>query len=347
MIDWDTLGFNYSPTNGIVYSHCIDGIWEEPSVSEDFRIELHPFAGILHYSQSCFEGLKVFRGVDGKVRMFRPERNAARMADSARYLDMPYPGTDLFIEMCIRCVEYNFEHIPPHEAAASSLYLRPVLFGINSQLGIHSARDVMFIVMSSPVSTYSGAERLSTQKAIISRNYDRASAFGSGRYKLGANYAQSLKAYSTAHAAGYDELLFLDSATKTSIEEFGSSNFFAIRGNSYITPSSNSVLPSITNDCLRRVASDMGMDVQVRPIPLSEMDTFEEVNSCGTAVVISPIGILDDRPYLESPILTRRYTFGDPRRCGPVSEKLYHKIIGIQKGLEEDVYGWCKVLDIS
>ncbi len=347
MIDWDNLGFNYSPTNAIVYSRCINGVWEKPSVSADFKIELHPFAGILHYSQSCFEGLKVFNGVDNKIRLFRPESNARRMAESARYLDMPYPSEELFIDMCIRCVEYNLEHIPPNQAMASSLYLRPVLFGINAQLGIQSAMDVMFIVMSSPVSTYSGAERLSTQRAILARDYDRASTFGSGKYKIGANYAQSLKAYNIAHAAGYDELLFLDSATKSTIEEFGSSNFFAIRGNSYITPFSNSVLPSITNDCLRCVAKDMGMDVQLRPIPLIEMETFEEVNSCGTAVVISPIGVLDDRPSLESPYLTRRYTFGNPRRCGPVSEKLYYKIVGIQRGMEEDVYGWCRELDIN
>ncbi len=344
-IDWSKLSFSYTPTRALVYSRCIDGKWETPVVTEDFNICLSSFAGIFHYAPSCFEGLKAFRGVDGKIRLFRPDKNAKRMADSATYLDMPFPSEEMFINMCVQCVKENIDYLPPYEASGASLYLRPALFGINPQLGIHSARDVMFVVMCSPVGTYSGEKSLCPGNAVISRNYDRASTFGSGCYKLGANYAQSLHAYNIAHNTGYRELLFLDSATKTTIEEFGSSNFFAIKGNTYITPRSGSVLPSITNNSLRKVAADMGMNVEVRPIKVEELADFDEVNSCGTAVVITPICSIDDKPQLECEEASRHYTFGSPDKCGAVSEKLYNRIIGIQKGLEEDTHNWCLFVD--
>ena len=337
-IDYSKRSFNYYPTNAIVYSKCIDGRWSKPVVSEDFNLSVHCFAGVFHYAPSCFEGLKAFRGVDGRVRLFRPDENAARMESSAHYLDMPAPYLELFLDMCVMCVQANWEFIPPYESGAS-LYLRPVLFGYNPQLGIHSAKDVMFVVRASGVGTYSGARSLVPGTAVISRNYDRAATYGSGGYKLGTNYAQSLHAYNLAHRMGYRELLFLDSATHSHIEEFGSSNFFGIKHGCYITPNSPSVLPSITNKSLRRIALEFGLKVERRTIFIDELETFEEVNSCGTAVVITPICRIDDKEGLESATITREYKY--PETCGPISEKLYNRMIGIQKGLEEDTYGWC------
>lgn len=338
-IDYSKRSFSYYPTNAIVYATCIDGKWSAPVVTNDFNLSLHCFAGVFHYASCCFEGLKVFRGVDGRVRMFRADENQKRMKSGADYLDMPAPPMDLFMDMCIRCVQENWEYIPPYESASASLYLRPVLFGYNPQLGIHSADDAMFVVMASGVGTYSGAKSLLPGTAVISRNYDRAATFGSGGYKLGANYAQSLHAYNIAHRLGYRELLFLDSATHTHIEEFGSSNFFAIKGNSYVTPDSSSVLPSITNKSLRKVAEEFGLKVERRTVYVEELESFDEVNSCGTAVVITPICRIDDKPALEDGTVTREFKYAD--ECGPVSRKLYDRIIGIQKGLDEDTYGWC------
>ena len=323
----------------MVYSRCIDGKWERPVVTEDFNIPLNSFAGVFHYAPACFEGLKAFRGADGRIRLFRPDMNSKRMADSAAYLDMPSPSEEMFIDMCITCVKENLDYLPPYEASSASLYLRPALFGINPQLGIHSASDVMFVVMCSPVGTYSGAKSLCPGTAVLSRNYDRASAHGSGCYKLGANYAQSLHAYNIAHKAGYRELLFLDSATKTTIEEFGSSNFFGIKHGCYVTPNSPSVLPSITNKSLRKIAEEFGLKVERRTIFIDELETFEEVNSCGTAVVITPISRIDDKITLESGTITREYKYAD--ECGPVSRKLYNRMVNIQKGIEDDPYGWC------
>ena len=337
-IDYSKRSFNYYPTNGIVYSKCVDGRWSKPVVTNDFNFSLHCFAGVFHYAPSCFEGLKAYRGVDDRVRLFRPDENAKRMASSATYLDMPAPNLELFLDMCVMCVHENWEYIPSYESGAS-LYLRPVLFGINPQLGIKSAKDVMFAVMASAVGTYSGGKSLMPVTAVISRNYDRAATYGSGGYKLGANYAQSLHAYNLAHKMGYKELLFLDSATHSHIEEFGSSNFFGIKHGCYITPNSPSVLPSITNKSLRKVAEEIGLKVERRTIFLDELETFEEVNSCGTAVVITPLSRIDDKVTLESGTITREYKYGE--ECGPISQMLYNRIVGIQKGLEEDTYGWC------
>ena len=191
----------------------------------------------------------------------------------------------------------------------------------------------------------SGAKALLPGTAVISRNYDRAATYGSGGYKLGANYAQSLHAYNLAHNLGYRELLFLDTATHTHIEEFGSSNFFAIKDNTYITPDSHSVLPSITNKSLRTVAEEFGLKVERRKVFVEELAGFEEVNSCGTAVVITPICSIDDKETLEGDKILHTYKIGNPEQCGPVSEKLYRRIIGIQKGMEEDTYGWCLFVD--
>ena len=337
-IDYSKRSFNYYPTNAIVFAKCIDGRWTKPEVTPDFNFSLHCFAGVFHYAPSCFEGLKAYRGVDGRVRLFRPDENAKRMQSSATYLDMPAPTMEMFIDMCVMCVQANWEHIPSYESGAS-LYLRPVLFGINPQLGIKSAKDVMFAVMASGVGTYSGGKSLTAVSAVMSRNYDRAATYGSGGYKLGANYAQSLHAYNLAHKMGYRELLFLDSATHSHIEEFGSSNFFGIKHGCYITPNSPSVLPSITNKSLRKVAEEFGLKVERRTIFVDELETFEEVNSCGTAVVITPISRIDDKATLESGTITREYKYSET--CGPISEKLYNRIVGIQKGLEEDTYGWC------
>ena len=343
-IDFSKRSFAYYPTEAIVIAKYVDGKWGKPEVTDNFNLSVHCFAGTFHYAPECFEGLKVYRGVDNKVRMFRPDENAKRMQSSATYLDMAYPSEEMFIEMCKMCVYANWRFIPPYESGAS-LYLRPVLFGSNPQLGIRSATDVTFVVMCSPVGTYSGAKALMPGTAVLSRDYDRAAVYGSGHYKLGANYAQSLHAYNLAHKLGYRELLFLDTATHTHIEEFGSSNFFGIKNRTYITPDSGSVLPSITNKSLRTVAADMGLKVEMRKVYVEELAEFEEVNSCGTAVVITPICEIDDKPALESEEITRKYFIGSPDNCGPVSRELYNTIVGIQKGLIPDKYGWIVFLE--
>ena len=341
-LEWGKMSFSYTKTDYIVYSTFKDGKWSAPVLSSDFNIALSAYAGVLHYGSSCFEGLKAFRGVDGKVRLFRPEENAKRMIRSAEFLDLPAPSIEQFVEMCVMAVKANAEYIPPYESTAS-LYLRPLLIGSNPQLGIRSSVESTFIVMASPVGTYSGDKILVPGTAVVGRNHDRAAPNGSGSYKIGANYAQSLHPYNIAHKQGYRELLFLDASTQSLIEEFGSSNFFAIKGNTYITPNSHSVLPSITNASLRTVAQDLGMKVEMREIPLVELDSVDEVNSCGTAVVITPICRIDDKIRLEDELPSHVYKFTE--ECGVKSRALYDQIIGIQKGTLDDRFGWTMFVD--
>ena len=343
-LDWSSLGFKYRQTNRIIVSCFKDGEWSQPVASDDFDFHFSAFAGVFHYANSCFEGLKAFRGVDGKVRIFRPDENAKRIQRSGSHLDMAVPSEELFLDMCVRCVKENIDFLPPYGYGAS-MYLRPVLIGMNPQLGIASSNEVIFAVMCAPVGTYSGAKILTPATAVIARNYDRAAPNGTGQFKLSANYATSLHPYNMAHRQGFGELLFLDPSTHTKIDEFGSSNFLAIKGNSYVTPLSDSVLPSITNKTLQAVAADFGMKVEKRVVPVEELAEFDEVNACGTAVVITPVCKVFDKQRLEDEKAVKVYEIPSGDECGKVSRKLYDRIRAIQDGREEDTHGWNLILD--
>ena len=337
-IDWSKLTFSYTKTNTILCCSYKDGKWGEIESHTDDNITISSFAGALHYSVECFEGLKAFRGKDGKIRLFRPEENAARLQRSAKFLGIAQPSTELFIEMCERAVRENLDFLPPYGSWAS-LYLRPTLIGSNPQLGVQSSKDCLFMMLCSPVGAYTGGN-LEPIKVVIARNYDRAAPNGCGCYKLGGNYAASLCSFNLAHEQGYKAVLYLDPATKTYIDEFNSSNFFAIKGNTYVTPKSDSILPSITNKSLEQAAKYLGMDVERRPVPVEELATFEEAGECGTAVVITPVYQIDDKPFLESDQVTS-YCYGPADRCGEKSLRPYKFITGIQYGETEDPSGRC------
>ena len=340
-MDWSKLTFSYTKTNTLLCSYFRNGEWTPVESHTEDDIKMSAFAGALHYSIECFEGLKAFRGKDGSIRLFRPEENAKRMQRSADFLGIEAPSIEMFVDMCIQCVQENIEFLPPFEATGASLYLRPTLIGYNPQLGVQSSKECMFMVLCSPVGAYVGGA-LDAIDVVIARNYDRAAPNGSGSFKVGGNYACSLKSLNIAHEQGYKAVLYLDPATKTHIDEFNSSNFFAIKGNKYITPKSDSILPSITNMSLETVAAHLGMEVERRPVPVEELSTFEEVGECGTAVVITPVHKLVDKPFLESTEETV-YTYGDGT-CGPKSLELYKFITGLQKGEIEDPFGWVKVI---
>ena len=341
-IDWSKLTFSYTKTNTILKTEYKNGAWTPvASLTEDY-LHFSAYAGALHYAIECFEGLKAFRGKDGRIRMFRPEENAKRLQRSAKYLGIEAPSTELFIEMCERCIKENEEFLPPYEATGASLYLRPTLIGSNPQLGVQSSKESTFMVLCSPVGAYVGGA-LDAVDVVIARNYDRAAPNGSGSFKVGGNYACSLYSLNVAHEQGYKAVLYLDPSTKTKIDEFNSSNFFAIKGNRYITPKSDSILPSITNMSLETVAAHLGMEVERREVLVDELSTFEEVGECGTAVVITPVHKLVDKPFLESAEETV-YTYGDGK-CGPKSLRLYKFITELQKGDIEDPFGWVHFVD--
>jgi branched-chain amino acid aminotransferase len=342
-INWDNLGFAYRKTATILKCSYSNGAWGEIESLTDDNITISSFAGCLHYSIECFEGLKAFRGKDGKIRIFRPEENARRLQASAASLFIPAPSEELFISMCKRLVKENIDYLPPYGHNAS-LYIRPTLVGSNPQLGVKSSSEVTLYMLCSPVGAYVGGT-LQPCNAVIARNHDRAATYGTGRFKVGGNYAASLYALNIAHQQGYAAVLHLDPAQHKYIDEFNSSNFFGIHGNTYVTPLSDSILPSITNKSLVTVAEHLGMTVERRPVLVEEMEMFEEVGECGTAVVITPVSYIDDKCKLEDEKISKRYTFYSETECGPKSLKLYKMITGIQYGEIEDPFGWCTFVE--
>ena len=341
-IDWKSLGFDAYRTRTVVVSHYKDGKWSVPVNDESFNFCFDPFAQVLHYAVSCFEGLKAFRRKDGSISVFRPDQNAARIKRTADYLGMPCPDEEAFIGMCDECVRCNIEFLPPYGSGAS-MYLRPLLMGVHPQMKLAPYPEAVFAVMCAPVGSYHGAG-LKSCTAVIPGNYDRAAPKGSGSYKIGANYAATFKPYNIAHEQGYAELLYLNSSTREFVDEFGSSNFFGIKGNTYVTPLSDSVLPSITNKTLQQVAEDLGMKVEKRPIPVDELAEFDEVGGCGTAVVVTPLSRIDIKPVLEEPLVSREFRYCPGGKVGEVSTRLYKRITGIQTGELEDVHGWCHIV---
>ena len=291
-LDWANLSFGYMPTDYNVRCYYRNGKWGEIEVSSDEYIKLHMAATSLHYGQEAFEGLKAYRCPDGKVRVFRMEENAARLQSTCRGIVMPELPTELFCEMVKKVVRLNQEWIPPYESGAT-LYIRPLLIGTSAQVGVHPAQEYLFLILVTPVGPYFKGG-FSTNPYVIVRDHDRAAPLGTGTYKVGGNYAASLFANKKAHELGYACEFYLDAKEKKYIDECGAANFFGIKDNTYITPKSTSILPSITNKSLMQVAEDLGMKVERRPIPEEELATFEEAGACGTAAVISPISRIDD-----------------------------------------------------
>ena len=333
-IDWKNLSFGYQKTDYNVRCYYRDGKWGEIEVSSDENINIHMAATCLHYGQEAFEGLKAYSCPDGKVRVFRPEENAARLQRTCRGIVMAEPPTELFIEMVKKVVRLNEAYIPPYESGAT-LYLRPLLIGTGAQVGVRPATEYLFMIFVTPVGPYFKGG-FSTNPYVIMRDYDRAAPLGTGTYKVGGNYAASLKANQIAHEKGYASEFYLDCKEKKYVDECGAANFFGIKNNTYVTPESTSILPSITNKSLMQIAEDLGMKVERRPIPEEELATFEEAGACGTAAVISPISRLDDLEEGKS------YNFGE--KPGPWSLKLYETLRGIQYGTIEDKHNWTMVV---
>ena len=336
-IDWGSLGFGYMKTDYNIRCTYKDGAWGELEVSDSEYVTMHMAATCLHYGQESFEGLKAFRGKDNKIRVFRMDENAKRMQDSSHGTMMAVLPIEKFEEAVIKAVKLNERFVPPYESGAS-LYIRPFLFGTGAQVGVKPAKEYMFILFVTPVGPYFKGG-FQTTPFVIMREFDRSAPLGMGKYKVGGNYAASLVAGEKAHEMGYSNVFYLDAQEKKYIDECGAANFFGIKNNTYITPKSSSILPSITNKSLMTLAEDMGMKVEQRQIPVEELATFEEAGACGTAAVISPIERIDDYDKKIS------YVFSHDGKPGAISEKLYKKLRGIQYGDEPDTHGWITVIE--
>jgi branched-chain amino acid aminotransferase len=336
-IDWKNLGFGISETDYNVRCYYRNGSWGELEISSSSQISMHMGATCLHYGQESFEGLKAYRGKDGRIRLFRYDENAKRMRTSAEGIMLAEVPQSLFQEAVEKVVKLNERFVPPHGTGAS-LYIRPLLIGTGPQVGVRPADEFLFMVFGMPVGPYF-KEGFKPVDIMITRDHDRAAPLGTGHLKVGGNYAASMTSVAEAHDAGFATALYLDAREKKYIDEAGPANFFAIRDNTYITPDSSSILPSITNKSLQQIASDMGMKIEKRHIEVGELETFEETGACGTAAVITPIRKIVDKDT------GKTYTYGDGSNPGPVTAKLYERLIGIQYGDVEDPYGWITILD--
>jgi len=331
-LDWKNLPFGYIKTDYNVRCTFKDGKWGKLEISDSEYISVHMAASGLHYGQEAFEGMKAYRGKDNKIRLFRWEENAKRLKHSANGILMEPVPAEIFHEAVLKVVKLNERFVPPYGTGAS-LYIRPVLFGSGPEVGVRPASEYMFVVFVSPVGPYF-KEGFNPVKIAIIRDSDRAAPLGTGTFKVGGNYAASLRGTIKAHKAGYNSPMYLDTKEKKYIDEIGAANFFGIKNNTYITPKSDSILASITNMSITQLAEDLGLKVERRPVAVDELESFEEVGACGTAAIISPIGEIND---LETDKIYRFCKDGKP---GPISKKLYETLVGIQYGEVEDKYGW-------
>ena len=336
-IEWGSLGFGYVQTDKRFVSNFKDGAWDEGVMTEDATVAISECAGVLQYAQTCFEGLKAYTTEDGRIVVFRPDLNASRMADSCRRLQMPVYPEDKFVEAVKEVVKENAAFVPPYGSGAT-LYLRPYMFGSNPVIGVKPADEYQFRLFATPVGPYfkGGAKPITIRVC----DYDRAAPHGTGHIKAGLNYAMSLYAIVDAHEQGYDENMYLDSATRTKVEETGGANFiFVTKDGTLVTPKSDTILPSITRRSLCYVAEKyLGMKVEHREVYFDEVKDFAECGLCGTAAVISPVGkIVDHGEEICFP--------SGMDEMGPVTKKLYDTLTGIQMGRLEAPEGWIVEID--
>ena len=335
-LDWANLDFSYRKTDKRYVANYRNGAWGEGTLTDDATVTISECAGVLQYSQSCFEGLKAYTTEDGRIVAFRPDLNAQRMEDSARRLEMPVFPKEKFVDAVVRTIAANAAYVPPYGSGAT-LYVRPYMFGSGPVIGVAPSGEYQFRVITTPVGPYfKGGVRSLT---LCVSDFDRAAPNGTGNIKAGLNYAMSLHAIVTAHQNGYDENLYLDAATRTKVEETGGANFlFVTKDNKVVTPKSNSILPSITRRSLLTIAKDyLGLEVQEREVYFSEVKDFAECGLCGTAAVISPVGrIIDHGKEIRFP--------NSGSGMGPVTKKLYDTLTGIQMGRIKGPEGWIRVI---
>ncbi|WP_068605679.1 branched-chain amino acid aminotransferase, partial [Pseudomonas sp. BIOMIG1BD] len=330
-INWDKLGFDYIKTDKRYLSYWRNGEWDAGTLTEDNVLHISEGSTALHYGQQCFEGLKAYRCKDGSINLFRPDQNAARMQRSCARLLMPQVPTEQFIEACKAVVKANERFIPPY-GTGGALYLRPFVIGVGDNIGVRTAPEFIFSIFAIPVGAYFKGG-LTPHNFLIS-SYDRAAPQGTGAAKVGGNYAASLMPGSQAKKASFADCIYLDPLTHSKIEEVGSANFFGItHDDKFVTPNSPSVLPGITRLSLIELAkSRLGLEVVEGDVFIDKLGDFKEAGACGTAAVITPIGGIEYQNKL--------HVFYSEKEVGPVTQKLYKELTGVQTGEVEAPAGW-------
>lgn len=329
-LKWEELSFSYLKTDYNIRFTWKDGAWSKGALSEEEYIPLHVAAPCLHYGQETFEGLKAFETKDGRIVVFRPDANGRRLRKSCDRISIPQISDDMFLDAVRQVVSANIRFVPPYGTGAS-LYIRPVVIGTGAKVGLGPALEYTFIILVTPVGPYY-KDGFAPVRSLIVEEYDRAAPLGVGDCKVGGNYAASLQGDRLGKERGYPVVLYLDAKEKRYIDEFSTSNFISIKGSSYVTPDSSSILHSITNESLSVIASDFGMSVERRHVPVEELAELDEVGAVGTAAVITPVCSITYRD--------KEFVFGDGKTAGPVLTKLHDTLLGIQRGEIEDRHGW-------
>lgn len=337
-LDWENLGFEYRKLPFRYISYYKDGKWDEGTLTEDSQLHISESSPALHYGQQAFEGLKAYRTKDGSLQLFRPDQNAERLQRTANRLLMPQVPTEQFIDACKQVVKANADYVPPY-GTGGTLYLRPLLIGVGDIIGVKPADEYIFTVFAMPVGNYFKGG-LAPTNFLIQDEYDRAAPNGTGAAKVGGNYAASLLPGKKAKNAGFSDVIYLDPATHTKIEEVGSANFFGITAdNEFITPISPSILPSITKYSLLYLAEHrFGMKAIEGDVFVDDLKKFTEAGACGTAAVISPIGGVKHGDDF--------HVFYSETEVGPITRKLYDELTGIQFGDKEAPEGWIVSVDL-
>ena len=335
-IDWSSLGFGYIKTDKRYVATYKDGAWDNGAIIDDDMITMSECACVLQYAQTIFEGIKAYTTEDGRIVTFRPDLNADRFINSAKRMEMPVLPKEQFVDSIKQVVKANEAFVPPYGTGAT-LYIRPYMFGINPVIGVKPATEFQYRVFTTPVGPYfkGGAKPITIRVS----DFDRAAPRGTGNIKAGLNYAMSLYAIVDAHNKGFDENMYLDPQTRTKVEETGGANFlFITKDGKVVTPKSDSILPSVTRRSLMYVAEHyLGLEVEEREVYLDELSDFAECGLCGTAAVISPVGkIVDHGKEICLP--------AGMDSMGPVTQKLYDTLTGIQMGRIEAPEGWiCEI----
>lgn len=330
-IKWSELGFSYMKTDKRYISYWKDGKWDDGQLVEDNKISISEGSTCLHYGQECFEGLKAYSTKDGGIQLFRPDENAKRMQKSCEKVLMPEVPVEKFIDACMQVVKANEAYVPPYGTGAT-FYLRPFVIGVGDNIGVRPAPEYIFGVFGMPVGPYFKGGM--TPVNFVTTDVDRAAPYGTGKNKVGGNYAASLQSHLEAVKKGFADCIYLDPLTHTKIDEVGAANFFGItKDNKFITPESTSILPSITKFSLLHVAKEyLNMEVMEGDVSIDELDKFAEAGACGTAAVITPIGGIEHKGKM--------HVFHSETEVGPVTKKLYETLYGIQMGDIEAPEGW-------
>ena len=338
--DWNNLGFGKIFTDHMFIMDYTEGKgWHDARIVPYQNLSLAPSAMVFHYGQEMFEGLKAYRGADGKARLFRPDMNAKRTNASNERLCIPKLPEEYFVEAVKTLVKTDESWIPT--APGTSLYIRPFIIATDEFLGVAPSKSYLFIIILSPSGAYYSSG-LAPVGIWIEDEYVRAVRGGMGFAKTGGNYAASLIGQVKAHDDGYSQVLWLDGVERKYIEEVGAMNIFFKIDGKIVTPMLNgSILPGITRNSVIALCKDWGLDVEERRISVDELieaqksGKLEEVFGTGTAAVISPVGMLryrDDVMEING------------GKIGPVSQKIYDTVTGIQNGTVEDKFNWVVTL---